>query len=107
MAIKPQSTTPTTASELRELAEARLQQKQIAIQDLSTAADVMIRMIHEMEVYQIELEMQQEALTQSRDELVQSKKQLPIVWNAIQNFMTLHRSAISPLHLTGGYLKRT
>ena len=74
MAIKPQSTTPTTASELRELAEARLQQKQIAIPDLSTAADVMIRMIHEMEVYQIELEMQQEALTQSRDELVQSKK---------------------------------
>ena len=76
MAIKPQSTTPTTASELRELAEARLQQKQIAIPDLSTATDVMIRMIHEMEVYQIELEMQQEELIHSRYELTKSMDEL-------------------------------
>ena len=76
MVKKQYSIKPATPSELRQLAEERVQQKKLSIPDLSTSHDTLIRMVHELEVHQIELEMLNEALMLSGNELVISRKKM-------------------------------
>ena len=65
--------TPVSLSDLRSLAEKRHQVLQLKRPDYSTSPEDILRIIHELEVQQIELELQQDELIQSREELFQSK----------------------------------
>ena len=76
MVKKQHSIRPVAPSELRFLAEERLQHHQLTTPDQSTSQDAMMRMVHELEVYQVELEMLNEDLMQSRDELVISRSKM-------------------------------
>ncbi len=68
---------PATPSELRQHAEERLQHSNISTQNsvlingVSTTAspDEMLKVIHELSVHQIELEMQQETLMEAEEKL--------------------------------------
>jgi len=70
MANKPQSINPSSPSELRSLAEERLKQKHLTTQyfKLSTlpSPEEMRKLVHELDIQQIELEIQQEELAQTR-----------------------------------------
>ena len=59
---------PLSPDELRRRAEARLQQLKAA-EDPARAAVDTARLLHELQVHRIELEMQNEALTQARDDM--------------------------------------
>ncbi len=72
MTKKPHSIKRTTPSRLRSLAEKQLQQSQITLPDISSSPEEMIRVIHELSVHQIELEMQQDELEQTRSALEKS-----------------------------------
>ena len=76
MVKKQHSIRPAVPSDLRSLAEERLHQKKLIIPDQSTSQDTMMRMVHELEVHQIELEMLNEELMLSRDELVISRNKM-------------------------------
>ena len=65
--------TPVSLSDLRALAENRHQVLQLKRPDYSSSPEDIFRIIHELEVHQIELELQQEELIQSREELAKSK----------------------------------
>jgi PAS domain S-box-containing protein/putative nucleotidyltransferase with HDIG domain len=74
MGKKPRSKNKRTLAELRSLAEERLKQAPLCTADcrLPTHSDSpgeMRRLVHELEVYQVELEMQQEELARTRIEL--------------------------------------
>ena len=66
MAKKQQHINPTTPSELRSLAEERLGKKQVTAQHstlgTTPSPEETLRLVHEMEVLQVELEMLQEKL---------------------------------------------
>ena len=72
MPKKPYSKNPATPAELRALAEESLKLKQPSALDLLSRPDEMLRLNHELSVHQVELEMQQEALQESRKELEES-----------------------------------
>ena len=76
MAKKQNNIKPPASSDLHSLAEERLKNKHLATQfsRLSTtpSPEEMRGLIHELEVHQIELEMQQEELTRTRIELEKS-----------------------------------
>jgi PAS domain S-box-containing protein len=57
------------AAAWRRRAEVRLQAKQVEPLSALPSSDEMLRLIHELEVHQVELEMQNEELLQVRDEL--------------------------------------
>ena len=63
---------PVTTSELRYRAEKRIQQEQLNIPDIPTSPEEMLRLIHELHVHQVELEMQQEEMDHARIELEDS-----------------------------------
>ena len=90
MAKKQRSNNPITSSALRPLAEERLHQKKLAAQDsalanqhshfstgvsaLSTSSspEEILKIVHELNVHQIELEIQEEELARTRLELEES-----------------------------------
>jgi len=59
-------------SELRSRAEQSLQKSQLTNKHLSSSPEEMLRLIHELEIHQIELETQQQELIESRKELEKS-----------------------------------
>ena len=76
MGKKQQSINLSNSKELRDLALKRLKQKQLST-DLSplsplSSPEEMLRLVHELEVHQIELEMQQAELARTRVEVEDS-----------------------------------
>ncbi len=92
MTIKRHSSKPAAPSELRSLAETQLQQKQGTLPDVSSSPEEMIRIIHELSVHQIELEMQREELELTRGALERSLEQYTDLYEqAPLGYLTLSR----------------
>ena len=87
---KQKSSQPYISSELRALAEDRLKLKRTGNKDISYSKDEMLKLIHELSVYQIELEMQTEELMQSRGILERSKGELE---SSVSRFAELYEFA--------------
>jgi PAS domain S-box-containing protein len=66
--MKTKGDRPCGATELRRLAEQRLRERKTEVVSPGTEQD-MLRLVHELQVHQIELEMQNEELIQARSEL--------------------------------------
>ena len=66
---KQKSNTPLSSSELRSLAEERLEEKQLSA--MSSPLE-MLKLVHELQIHQVELELQQEELVRTRLELEKS-----------------------------------
>ena len=66
--MKEKPNLPRTAAELRRRAEERLREQQPETSQARTAADAQ-RLLHELQVHQVELEMQNEELQKARDEM--------------------------------------
>ena len=98
MAKKPQSNSPRTPAELRTLAETRLKQNNLStgVSTLCTefTQEEMLRLLHEIEVYHVELEIQQEELVHTRLELEESLGMYTELYDfAPTGYMTLSRDS--------------
>ena len=106
MAKKPKNISLADSSDLRSLAEERLKNKHLATlyTRLSTTPSTEERLsfVHELEVHQIELEMQQEELARSRIELEASLTRYTELYDfAPVGYLTLgHDSKIQQANLT-------
>jgi PAS domain S-box-containing protein len=81
-------------SELRSNAEKLLGEKQRKSPDFCASADEMKRMVYEQEVHQIELEMQQQELLQTRYELEKSLKRYTDLYDfAPLGYLTIARDS--------------
>jgi two-component system cell cycle sensor histidine kinase/response regulator CckA len=89
--------------ELRRQAEEHLKTERQKIPELSASHDEMQRIIHELAVHQIELEMQQEELLQSRGELEEGLERFTELYDfAPLGYFTLARDGtILQVNLTG------
>jgi len=105
MGINRNKSLPTTAAELRRRAEERLQAKTVA-QRSPRSAEAMQRLVHELEVHRIELEMQNEALHQARDEVDSVLAKYTDLYDfAPAGYFTLNRNeTISAVNLSGAEL---
>ena len=98
-----QKTTPTdNFSELRSRAEQSLKKSQLTTINLSSSPEEMLRLIHELAVQQIELEMQQQELIESRDALENSLEKYTDLYDfAPVGYLTLEpNSTIIEANLT-------
>ncbi len=95
----------STSSELRKLAENRLREKSTEL-DLSRPIEDVHRLVHELEVHQIELKMQNEELRQIRDVLDASLEKYTDLFDfAPIGYFTLNsKGEIAVLNLTGSAL---
>lgn len=94
----------TAAAELRRQAEERLLAKRAGFHHPRTEEETQ-RLVHELEVHQIELEMQDTVLRQTRDDLEKALVQLEAVLNSINegvviadlsgNILTMNSSALA------------
>ena len=102
MATKPHSSAPRTSAELRTLAEGRLNVKHKSLSSGNSSPDEMMRLVHELEVHQVELEIQQEELEQSRALLEESLTLYTDLYDfAPAGYLTLSRdSKIQQANLT-------
>ena len=100
---------PTGAAELRRQAEARLKEKQSSqrseVGDQSTAEETQ-RLVHELEVHQIQLEMQNEELQRTRGEVEAILAQYtdlydfaPVVYFTLDRDGTIHQVNLTALLL--------
>jgi hypothetical protein len=90
--------TPTTIdNSLRNRAERKLCSIGVASSDMSSNTDDK-KLLHELQVHQVELEMQNE-------ELCQERELSEIAEICMQNYMTWHPSHISPLTQAEKYRK--
>jgi two-component system, cell cycle sensor histidine kinase and response regulator CckA len=96
-------------SELRRRSEERLREQKQNNPDLFISQEDMHRMIHELSVHQIELEMQQEELLQSREELEQALARYTELYDfAPLGYLTLSRdSTILEANLTAAKMLGT
>lgn len=96
-----------TASELRRRAEARLEDLASRAQLPQTEAETQ-RLLHELQVHQIELEMQVAELSQAKDDAVTALKMFTDLYDfAPVGYFTLDREGvISAANLTGATLLR-
>ena len=103
MAKKQKSTIPVSSSELRSLAEERLEQTHLST---SSSPEEMLRLVHELEVHQVELEMQQEELARTRTELEESLSMYTELYDfAPVGYLTLsHDCDIRQANLTAAKL---
>ena len=107
--MKKDTKTKATAAELRRRAEQRLREKQTSqtseIGDRTTAAETQ-RLVHELQVHQIELEMQNEELLQARAEVEAILGQYTDLYDfAPVGYFTLDRNGtIRQVNLTGAHL---
>jgi PAS domain S-box-containing protein/putative nucleotidyltransferase with HDIG domain len=110
MAKKQKSTNISTSKELRALAVERLEQKHLStgVPTLSnlSSPEKMLRLVHELEVHQIELEMEQEELTRTRAEAEDSLAKYTELYDfAPVGYLTLsHDSTIRQANLTSAKL---
>ena len=93
---------PAEADELRRHAEERMQAKTAGVQPPRTE-DEMRRLVHELEVHQIELEMQNAELRQARDEVERALEKFTDLYDfAPVGYFTLDRGEIiRAVNLTG------
>jgi PAS domain S-box-containing protein len=96
-------------SELRLKAEKLLAENQLKSSDPSSSSDEMIRMAHELEVHRIMLEMQQQELCQTSDELEKSLEQFADLYDfAPLGYVTIERSgSILDVNLTAARMLDT
>jgi two-component system, cell cycle sensor histidine kinase and response regulator CckA len=89
-------------SELRSRAEQSLQKNQVANINLFSSPEEMLQLIHEQAVYQIELEIQQQKLIQSKEELEKNLERYTDLYDfAPTGYLTLAPdSKIVELNLT-------
>ena len=89
-------------SELRRKAEKLFEKNHLKPKHFSASSGDLLRMVQELEVHQIELEMQQQELLQTRDELEQSLKRYTDLYDfAPLGYLTIARnSSILKLNLT-------
>jgi len=110
MAKKKKSINPSTSSELLSLATERVAQKNLStdIPALSTtsSSEEMLRLIHKLEVHQVELELQQEELARTRTELEESLSMYTELYDfAPVGYLTLSRDRkIQQANLTAARL---
>ncbi len=91
--MKKKIPTSSTATKLRRQAEALLSQKKVTALP-ATEADTR-RLVHELQVHQIELEMQNEELVRARDELETLLRQYTDLYDfAPVGYFTLPRLAV-------------
>ncbi len=104
MAKKQQGNNPATKliSELRALAEQHLLRNQSDAPDLSSSPEEMRKIIHELAVHQVELQMQQDELIHSRTQLEKSLDSYTDLYDfAPLGYITLnHDSKILEANLT-------
>jgi PAS domain S-box-containing protein len=105
MGIDNDKNPSTAAAELRRHAEERLQAKSAETQPPRTEEETQ-RVVHELEVHQIELEMQNAELRQARDELEALLEKYTDLYDfAPVGFFTLDRNgAIGAVNLSGASL---
>jgi len=103
--MQNRESTSAEAAELRRLAEARLGPKAESENLPRTEAD-MRRLLHELQVHQIELEMQNEELRQSREELELSRNKYAELYDfAPVGYFTFDTAGlIREVNLTGAQL---
>ena len=103
--MKKDKNTSTEAAELRHRAEARLRAAAMKGAPARTDADTQ-RLVHELQVHQIELEMQNEELRQSRAEVETGLERYTELYDfAPVGYLTLGRDgAIRQVNLTGARL---
>lgn len=96
---------PTTAAELRRNAEERLRTKKTG-QQPPRSEEATQRLVHELEVHQIELEMQNAELRQARDDVEMALSRYTDLYDfAPVSYVTLDRNGdISAVNLTGASL---
>ncbi len=92
--MHPQHDPSPTAAELRRQAEARLREQHLEAGPAQTEADTQ-RLVHELQVHQIELEMQNETLQQARDEVELGLEMYSDLYDfAPVGYVTLEREGI-------------
>lgn len=92
---------PLSPTALRQRAEERLQQQGLA-EDVARSAVDAARLLHELQVHRIELEMQNDALQQARDEMeILLDSYIDLYDHAPVSYLTLdHSGTIMQLNLT-------
>jgi signal transduction histidine kinase len=102
MKIDKDGRPPADASELRRHAEKRLRAETAELHPPRTK-EATQRLVHELEVHQIELELQNAELTQARADMVKALEKYTYIYDfAPVGYFTLgHDGAISDVNLTG------
>jgi PAS domain S-box-containing protein len=97
---------PLTPAALRLAAEAQMAKKRHATRPDAANNEALARLVHELQVHQIELEMQNEALRQTQIELEESRDQYVDLYEfAPIGYVTLSASGlIAKINLTGARL---
>jgi len=105
MGIDTDRNRPTTATELRRQAEDQLQLETDDAQPPQTD-EAMQRLVHELQVHRIELEMQNAELRQARDELEKALENYTDLYDfaPVSYFSLDPNGAISAVNLTGANL---
>jgi len=98
---------PNSAN-LRQQAEDILKQKQINLSTTNPSETDILKLIHELEVHQIELELQNDELTQAREQAdLATSKYIELFEFAPSGYFTLsHEGMIIELNLTGARMLR-
>jgi PAS domain S-box-containing protein len=105
MGIGKNKSLPTEATKLRCTAEERLREKFAELHPVQTDEE-MLRLVHELEVHQIELEMQNSELHRTQEELESSRNKYAELFDfaPVGYFICDSRGLIREVNLTGAQL---